>query len=484
MLRFIPSLLAITALALSGCVAPDAPGRVDRTWRVTPFLEFGETASGGSAVAVRPLYSRETRVNGEEKRSETDVLWPIGAFHRVNDTLRWRFFPAFGEDYDVNDPDSRWNFWLLPLYFQGRTHDGEDYAALFPIYGEIRDFLTFDRINFELFPLHTTFTRAKVEGESWLWPIYRRRKGEHFDQLSIFPIYGVATHTGSEEWTRHFICWPLWTDIEMRGPIAHGDGFVFFPFYGQIDMDRQQTRMILPPFFSRTTGIDGYSRLFAPWPFIQIEDSPKRTKRTFWPLCGWSETSDHQTSRWFALWPIFGGEKVDYGSREVRRTYANPIFYKEKRVVADQEKNGAPLSEPAVTRIWPLYSKRSGKDGSSFTRVPELYPLGRHAAVERNWAPLWSLYTATSDPAAGTRSELLWGILAWGRNSTGGSHGSLWPVFDFDRKPGFTAWSLLKGLAGRDADGGLRFLWFIHSSPPSPGAPPAPSGQAAQSDTP
>ncbi len=487
---FLP-MLAIAVLALSGCVAPDAPGRIDRTWRITPFIEFGETANGGKVTAVRPLYSRETLVNGDKKRSETDVLWPIGSFRRRNDTLRWRLFPAFGEDYDVNDPNSRWNFWLLPLYFQGRTHDGEDYAALFPIYGEIRDFLTFDRIDFELFPLHATFSRSNVDGETWLWPIFRRRKGDQFEQFSVFPIYGVARHTGSEDWTRHYICWPLWTDIEMRGPYAHGDGFVFFPFYGQIDMDRQKTRMIIPPFFSLTTGVDGYRRLHAPWPFLQFEDSPDRTKRSIWPLCGWSETSDHSTSRWFALWPIFGGETVDYGSREVTRTYVNPIFYSERRKT-ESKKNGAPLfeadnesqdAEPAVTRIWPLYSKRSGKDGSSLLRVPELYPLGRHASVERNWAPLWSLYTATADPAAGTRSELLWGIVSWGRNSTGGAHGSLWPIFDFDCKPGHTAWSLLKGFAGRDADGGFRFLWFIHSSPDTDATATA-SEPAASADNP
>ena len=85
--------------------------------------------------------------------------------------------------------------------------------------------------------------------------------------------------------------------------------------------------------------------------------------------------------------------------------------------------------------------------------------------MERTWAPLWSLYTASSHPVAGTRSELLWGLASWGHNGTGGAHGELWPLFSFERKPGGTAWSLLKGLAGRDADGSPRFLWFFHGSP-------------------
>ena len=470
---------ALSALSFAGCVAPDAPGRVDHTWRVTPFVEFGETAAGGRVTAVRPLYSRETRVSGEEKREQTDVLWPIGSFHRMNDTLRWRFFPAFGEDYDVNDPDSRWNFWLLPFYFQGRTHDGDDYWALFPLYGEIRDFLTLDRVRFELFPLHATYQRSDVAGEAWLWPIYRRRKGNQVDQISVFPIYGRYIHTGSEEFTRHYICWPLWSDIEMRGPYARGDGFVLFPLYGQIDLDRQKTRMFIPPFFSRTTGVDGYSRLHAPWPFVQIEDSPKRTNRSFWPIAGWSETADHSTSRWYGLWPIFGGETVRYGDSELSRFYANPFFYTQSKraTKSDDGESESPdganaateasedsAAEPCVSRVWPLYSHRSAKDGSSLTRVPELYPLGRHDSVERNWAPLWSLYLATADPAAGTRTELLWGIVSWGHNATGGAHGELWPLFDFDDRPEHTAWSLLKGFIGRDTDGRFRFLWFFHSS--------------------
>jgi hypothetical protein len=468
------AVLSGLALACAGCVSPSAPGRADATWRITPFFEAGETAGGGSLFAVRPLFARETGIGGEPERAETDVLWPVGSFRRLHQARRWRFFPAFGEDADVADPLSRWNFWLLPFYFQGRTHEGEDYCALFPIYGEVRDILTLDYARFELFPLHAAFERNGVDGETWLWPIYRRRKGAQVDHLSLFPFYGRNDHSGSEEWTRRYICWPFWSDFEMRGPRAEGSGFIFFPFYGEIDLDRQQTRMVLPPFFSHTVGCDGYRRLDAPWPFIQFEDSPRRHRRSLWPFVGWTDVDDGAIRRWYALWPIFGGETAVLSSRKVARTYAAPIVYHETRTGVSPGKAGPAAdgdASIAASRVWPLYSFRRSDNGESLLRVPELYPLGRHASVERAWAPLWSLYTARSHPEAGTRGEVLWGILSWGRNRTGGAHGELWPLVSFNRMPGHTAWSVLHGLAGRDADGAFRLLWFFRSGAPSARSP-------------
>ena len=467
-------LAAALASAVPGCISPSAPGRADATWRVTPLFEFGKTADGGSLSAIRPVFARETRVGGEEGRTETDVLWPIGSFRRLREASRWRFFPAYGGDADVDDPESRWSFWILPFYFQGRDRHGEDYFAIFPLFGEVRGIFTLDYARFELFPLHARYDRGGVRGETWLWPIYRRRTGPQVDHLGVFPFYGRQTHTGSEEWTRRYICWPFWSDMEMRGPYARGSGFVFFPFYGAIDLDKQRTRMVLPPFFSHTVGHDGYRRLDAPWPFFQSEDSPRRHRRSFWPIAGWTDNEDGFLRRWYALWPILGGETRTDGGEEVTRTYAAPVFYRETRRPAAaggtegaEETGGAGAKsggETAVSRIWPLYSYRAGEDGSSLLRVPELYPA-HHASVERTWAPLWSLYTASRHPVAGTRDELLWGLASWGRNGTGGAHGELWPLFSFERTPGGTAWSLLKGLAGRDADGSPRFLWFFHGSP-------------------
>lgn len=447
---------ALALLAATGCVGPSAPGRADRTWRITPLLEFGQTQSGGTLVAVRPFYSR--LVENSATQAVTDVVWPISTFHRTGRHLWWRAFPAYGSDDDLDDPQSRDHFWLLPIYFQGRTREGDDYRALFPLAGEVRDIATLDRARFYLFPLYADYDRGSVQSTTWLWPIYSRRTAPDLDQFSLFPIYGRAEHRDSVEWTRRYVLWPFWTQAEMRGPVAHGHAFILFPLYGRVDLDRQQTWMVLPPFISYTRAPDGYRRLYAPWPFVQAEEG-RRHRRYLWPLFGWQR--QEETRQWFAAWPIAGGEHTDLSDRSVSRFYLNPIFYRERRTASDLA--AGPAADSDYLCLWPLVSWQR-RDGAERLRIPELNLFRGHAAIERNWAPLWSLFTRHRAPALGTRTELLWGLAAWGRTPAGNGFFDLWPLLHVARQDHGTEWSLLEGLAARtprvERGAGWRLFWL------------------------
>ncbi len=460
----------LALLTASGCVSPSAPGRADRTWRVTPLLEFGRTDGGGSLVAVRPFYSR--LVENSATQAVTDVAWPISTFHRTGRHLWWRAFPAYGSDDDLDDPQSRDHFWLLPIYFQGRTREGDDYRALFPLAGEVRDIATLDRAHFYLFPLYADYDRGSVESTTWLWPIYSRRHAPDLDQFSLFPIYGRAEHRDSAEWTRRYLLWPFWTEAELRGPVAHGHAFILFPLYGRVDLDKQQSWMVVPPFFSYTRAEDGYRRLHAPWPFVQSEDG-RRHRRYLWPLFGWQRQD--ATRQWFAAWPLAGGEHTELSDRSVSRFYLNPVFYRERRTAR------APAVRPDADAnylcLWPLFSwQRQGADDR--LRVPELNLFRGHAAIERNWAPLWSLFTRTHTPATGTRTELLWGLVAWGRTPVSGGFLGLWPLLHVARQGDGTEWSLLEGLVARTPPTAPGAGWRLFWLPMSRARPAAPDKEA------
>ena len=77
----------------------------------------------------------------------------------------------------------------------------------------------------------------------------------------------------------------------------------------------------------------------------------------------------------------------------------------------------------------------------------EFWPLKNSAPVERNWAPLWTLYKRTNTDGI-IRKDVLW--FAW--------HSEREPAAD--RKE----WSLLKGLLAYKRDGekqNLRVLYFM-----------------------
>jgi len=169
-------------VAVAICLLPVLlrAGTTDRTsdrvvsrFRIGPVFEYRATRDGGTFWAVRPLWSRlsdpvsDTRV--------TDVVWPVGTFHRDREQSWWRMALAYGSDTDETRDDAAWSAAFFPLYFQGRTRAGEDYRALFPIYGHLPHVLLMDDIDFFLFPLFLNYEVNQVEREDG------QDEGEHDD---------------------------------------------------------------------------------------------------------------------------------------------------------------------------------------------------------------------------------------------------------------------------------------------------------------
>jgi hypothetical protein len=97
-------------------------------------------------------------------------------------------------------------------------------------------------------------------------------------------------------------------------------------------------------------------------------------------------------------------------------------------------------------KIWPLMSWQREGDASRF-RLLEFWPIKNSAPIERNWAPLWTLYKRTNNDGE-IRKDILW--FTW--------HSECEPAED--RKE----WSLLKGLLAykkQAGDRSVRLLYFM-----------------------
>ena len=274
-----------------------APDRVVSRFRLGPLFEYRATRDGGAFWAVRPFYSRVTDPVSDTR--VTDVVWPLGTFHRDHEQSWWRMLLAYGSDNDVTRDDSAWNAALFPLYFQGRTRQGEDYWALFPLYGHLPHVLLMDDIDFTLFPLYLNYEVNRVEREYYLWPIFSRTgKETGVERTGFFPHYGRTERRGSKHL---YAFWPFWTSAVYDSERNPGSSWMLFPLCGRVDRAKEQQWLVLPPFFSHAT-TDAAERWRMPWPFYETVTTPTARRRSYWPAYGDSEREDER--RWYAVWPL------------------------------------------------------------------------------------------------------------------------------------------------------------------------------------
>lgn len=392
-----------------------------RIWLLTLLLMAG-------CASMPPLYSHTRTADREER----DYLWPLGVSNKLypgtdREVGYWRFLNV----YNIEGADDDYKFRIFPLYFQGRTRQGEEYRALFPLGGKICGFPFFTEADFVLFPIYGHAMTGDTETRTLLWPFYLTRHGGRIDQFRLFPIYGEREHRRDYMTERsHFVLWPFWSDTKITGDVVDGSGYMLFPLYGHSHYERakrgtENTTYVIPPLFCFGRGDDGYRKINAPWPFVQIEDRDEKHRRVFWPLFGRYDNKATRRRCW--LWPFFHSTvshiETPAGGKTnvVERHYVHaplPLYYH-----ADEVRGGTNTTY-SYSRVWPLYSHRDD-GGNVTTRFPELSLWSKSEQVERNLAPIWSLYKHTEKPDGESRTSLLWGIVSWGRGADGQSHFSL-----------------------------------------------------------
>ncbi|MFC1467699.1 hypothetical protein ACFLQY_03295 [Verrucomicrobiota bacterium] len=428
------------------CFSHFAQDDAERTTALGPLLE--QRATDKYYVdSVRPFithWENETRV-----AEQYEVLWPLYERWYFGQESNWRAFVIFsGKRFDAAEENGRYRSWFLPIYFQGRNVEGEDYHAVFPLGGNIYEFLGRDKITFALFPIWGKSNVGDQRTTSVLWPIYSRTKGPQDDRHRVFPIYGYSTR--KDQWHKQFVLWPIWTHARYTGK-REGTSWILFPIYGHGKVGQEETTYVIPPLF-RFTRSPKQNVTNCPWPFLQFA-SGKTEKAYVWPIYGHKE-SDGNVRR-FLLWPLGWYQKTEKGDGVQRRWDLLPVWGADSLTAPDGEK----LSR--YWKFWPLMSYRRDGDAKRF-RMLELWPRKYLGPIERNWQPFVTLFDHQSD-ADGLEQELLWGLCR-NQQSEDSSHFSIFPIYENDRKKDVKSWKLLKGLIGRKRDAvnsQWQFLYFI-----------------------
>lgn len=415
--------------------------------------------------AVHPWLSFER--DPEVDRSSVDVFYPLFTWDRFGPEYRWQFLQLLSRSGGADQQDRRTDrFTLFPVLFWQRSEDPDrDTFALLPVYGHLERRLFRDEIDVVLFPLWSRTRRRDVVTENWLFPVFHTRHGDGLQGWQLWPLCGREEKQVT--WRTN-----LWGEGELVG--GHVKRFVLWPFFVEqrtgLGTDRPLEQRAFVPFYAATHGphfqstswgwpvgltrstnaLTGYRETAVPWPFVVWGQGPDRTTHRFWPLYGITVTTNQQ--RRFCLWPLWQSRRSESPNLVRHDRRVGLFLYRDLR---EDHRDGT----VRVRRdLWPLWTYRQESSGKSRLQMLALLEpvLPANRGVERNYSPLWSLWRAESDPAAGRSSRSL-----------------LWNLFRSERQPGEEKWSLLFGLVQQESRGGswrLRLLGLPFSGPGASGS--------------
>jgi hypothetical protein len=424
---------------------------------MAPFYESITFPNESKFWAIRPLYSYS--YNAKNDRTIRDILWPLVSDKIFNNQRMTRILLYYNLDYDTTDYKSDYAASVFPLLFWGRNRQGNPYFAAVPFGGTIDNFLGSDEAEFILFPLYSKYRTGKMTSTNFLWPIFNYTSGPGVERYRVWPLYG--RNINEDIWAKHFVLWPIWTDVTYHLEGAKGYSFILFPLYGQTRTQNQSTTWVFPPLF-RFSFSEPQTMIYCPWPFFQYMKGDWN-KLYFWPIWGTKEYAG--VRRDFYLWPLMSRRYTQRPTMIQSSFQFIPFFYYENRmeverkitsVFNEETKDISKLdyskypvinseSMSKYVKIWPVFSYRRLDDNYS-VRVLDLWPGRSWPALERNYSPFWTVYSHYKLDNVHS-DTLLWGLWRY-RSIEDYKSASIFPLYNQVRDTDSFRWNFLYGLFG------------------------------------
>ena len=222
--------------------------------------------------------------------------------------------------------------------------------------------------------------------------------------------------------------------------------------------------MVLPPLIRWSKSAKGREGYYL-WPFVQTA-SGEKDKVQVWPLFGYQKTKAETTR--YLLWPIVYSRHAARPAGDANTFRVFPVYYGFHQTVTNA---AAGLKPARWACVWPLFDYNREGDWARL-RVLGLWPARNTPPIERNLAPLWTLYRFERTPR-GCEHDVLWGLAHWERDAAGVRSGAVFPLVSWASDGGANAvrkWEFLKGLLGYERTGKGRryralYLWTWGDKP-------------------
>lgn len=358
-----------------------------------PIFHYERRSDGGDDFRIRPVY-RYVR-EGETQvlpATEHQFLWPLGLVRQDREQSYARLFPLFDHTSRLNQDEQRETDWyfLFPFFWGGSRQDGaEDYLAVFPLFADIPNFLTYDRFRSVLFPLYLETHKLGKTDHILFWPLLswggNESGSEHW--FRFLPLYGE--YVREDRWERYTALWPFvhW-GVEALGTDHEYTQFFLWPLYGRRSGERVHGWTVLWPFFQMQE-VEGRSRkldLF--WPLIRSYEFRSETSYVdqwwFWPL--YAETETERQRSWSMLWPLVWFREYDDPDGIQTADWVLPVYWRVHRARRDG-------TEDDFVKIWPFAHTEQNHDGTGETAVFSPWPWrsGNARGVQELYGWIWTL---------------------------------------------------------------------------------------------
>lgn len=390
-----------------------------RTEAVGPFF-YWQAKDTEKSWGIPPLFSRVTDPATESEAY--DLLYPLLTCEIYGREYHWQFCQLFGFSGGQNRTGvPRNRFTLFPVYFQQRSPDtNENYTALVPFYGHLKDRLFRDEIFFVMFPIYSETRKRDVVTDNYLYPFFHLRRGEGLHGWQFWPVVGsehkdVTTRTNGFGETevigghdKSFFLWPLHLQQDTGIGTDNPEKFrASIPLYAASRSPQRDSTSVLWPFFNWIDDREKrYREWEGPYPFVVIARGPGKTTTRVLPLFGRSHNDTFESV--FYLWPLYKYNRLHAGALDQERTRI--LFY---LFVDATEKNTETGNARRRVDLLPLFTWHRDFNGNR--RLQILAPiepvLPGSSGVEHNWSPLWSLWRAEDNPVTGAANRsLLWNL--------------------------------------------------------------------------
>ncbi|MFY9341029.1 MAG: hypothetical protein WAT39_00975 [Planctomycetota bacterium] len=397
----------LVALATGGCALmprelnltplwfhrTDADGNLLEWDAIWPILHWERKPDGGDDLRIRPLWRRVTEP--EPAAVEHQFLWPFGRVRSDAEESSSRLFPLWSWRSRLNDEGTRDVDWycVFPFLWGGTSGDGrENYFAFLPFYGDIPQFLTYDRFRAILFPCYLGLDKGGHRHHLFLWPFIGVSScAENGHQwFRILPFYGHDIEPGRHD--RRFALWPFfaWSTENQDTESGAVDSFWFWPFFGWRSGGQVSGWMALWPFFQFTQKQGHFYTLTLLWPFFRYHWNRAQDELTqwwLWPFVGRVTSTDQRA--WTFAWPLVWWREYDDPDGHTAQQWVLPFFWH----INQQQLNGA--GEDHV-KLWPFFhrTRKHAADGSDAGGdwswlSPWPWRDGNAYGMEEAWGWLW-----------------------------------------------------------------------------------------------
>ena len=374
----------------------------EQIWAVPPFLSC----------------ARDTATS----TLEFDFLYPVATYDRYGDQYRWQFFQLLsysgGETQVESDRD---RFTIFPFYFQQRSSiPDQNYTALLPFYGRLKNRLFRDEVFFVMMPFYVQSRKRDVITDNYLYPVFHLRHGTGLYGWQFWPLGGyeqkrVTMRTNNFDETeiiggykKSFILWPFFAQQTLGiGTTNQSTQNQLLPAYSLYRSPSRDQTTVIWPFFSWIDEREKkYQEWEGPWPFIVFARGEGKTTKRVWPLYSHAYNSVLESRSY--MWPIYRSTRIRSAPLDRRRTRV--LFFVYSDTLSANTETGA--SKRRVD-FWPFFTHERDFNGN--TRLQALAPLepylpGAHK-IARDYSPLWSVWRAEKNPKTGVSSQsLFWNL--------------------------------------------------------------------------